>query len=63
MELRSRKTCATTIFDSDWPGGSEPGLLPELGEAMVLECDSEGDALASFEAPPPEPPPACCGAG
>jgi hypothetical protein len=49
-----------TIFDKDCPEG-RGGLLAELGDATVLDCESEGEARASFVAPPPllEGPPPC----
>lgn len=51
-----------TIFASDWPDGAD-AVDVLLGEPMLPDCESEGEARATLELPPPlvlgAPPPPC----
>ena len=55
-----------TIRERFWAAAVAAGLVTVLGEPTVLEVESEGEARASFEAPPPlleVPPPPCDAVG
>lgn len=55
-----------TIRERFWAAAAAAGLVTVLGEPTVLEAESEGEARASFEAPPPlleVPPPPCDAVG